>query len=114
GRGHRRRPADTSAVLRLPASDRGVHQDLGPEVAHDCLRTAEGPRRARPTTARLAVAGRRVARAAPGVEGTTPMTVLLGIDIGTSASKGALVDRDGTLLAQATREHATSQPRPGW
>lgn len=42
------------------------------------------------------------------------MTVLLGIDIGTSASKGALVDRDGTLLAQATREHATSQPRPGW
>ncbi|WP_049575137.1 FGGY-family carbohydrate kinase [Streptomyces sp. SBT349] len=42
------------------------------------------------------------------------MTLLLGIDIGTSGSKGVLVRDDGTLLAQATREHGTSTPRPGW
>ncbi|MGP3966217.1 FGGY-family carbohydrate kinase [Streptomyces sp. 6N223] len=42
------------------------------------------------------------------------MTLLLGIDIGTSGSKGVLVRSDGTLLAQASREHATATPRPGW
>ena len=42
------------------------------------------------------------------------MTLLLGIDIGTSGSKGVLVRPDGTLHAQAAREHATSSPRPGW
>ncbi len=42
------------------------------------------------------------------------MTLLLGIDIGTSGSKGVLLRADGTLLAQAAREHATATPRPGW
>ncbi|RKN44016.1 FGGY-family carbohydrate kinase [Streptomyces hoynatensis] len=41
------------------------------------------------------------------------MTLLLGVDIGTSGSKGVLVRPDGTLLAQAAREHATATPRPG-
>lgn len=42
------------------------------------------------------------------------MTLLIGIDIGTSGSKGVLVRTDGTLLAQASREHTTATPRPGW
>ncbi|MEK8169323.1 FGGY family carbohydrate kinase [Streptomyces sp. M19] len=46
------------------------------------------------------------------------MTLLLGIDIGTSGSKGALVRADGhtagRLVAQAAREHPpTPGPRPG-
>ncbi|MGW8374340.1 FGGY-family carbohydrate kinase [Streptomyces sp. ODS28] len=41
--------------------------------------------------------------------------LLLGIDIGTASSKGVLVDpADGTLLAEAVREHATDSPHPGW
>ncbi|NLU74201.1 FGGY-family carbohydrate kinase [Streptomyces sp. HNM0575] len=42
------------------------------------------------------------------------MTLLLGIDIGTSSSKGVLTRDDGQFVAQAVREHATSSPRPGW
>ena len=42
------------------------------------------------------------------------MTLLLGIDIGTSSSKGVLTRPDGTLVAQAVREHETSTPLPGW
>jgi xylulokinase len=41
-------------------------------------------------------------------------TVLLGIDIGTSSSKGVLVAEDGRILARATRPHETSYPHPGW
>ncbi len=40
--------------------------------------------------------------------------VLLGIDIGTSGSKGVLVATDGTILARAHRSHGTSRPHPGW
>lgn len=40
------------------------------------------------------------------------MTVL-GVDIGTSSSKGVLVDEDGTVLATAVRPHTVSRPRPG-
>jgi xylulokinase len=39
--------------------------------------------------------------------------VYLGVDIGTSSSKGVLVDRAGTVLSTATREHAVSRPAPG-
>jgi xylulokinase len=42
----------------------------------------------------------------------TPCT--LGIDIGTYASKGVLVDRDGRILASAERQHTMLVPRPGW
>ncbi|ONK13432.1 FGGY-family carbohydrate kinase [Streptomyces sp. MP131-18] len=41
------------------------------------------------------------------------MTLLLGIDIGTSGSKGVLVRDDGALVAQAAREHPTATPAPG-
>ncbi|HEX6515424.1 MAG TPA: FGGY-family carbohydrate kinase [Nocardioidaceae bacterium] len=38
---------------------------------------------------------------------------VLSVDIGTSSSKGVLVDLEGRLLSSATREHAVSRPRPG-
>lgn len=41
-------------------------------------------------------------------------SLLMGVDIGTSSSKGVLCAPDGTILEQAMVEHATSFPRPGW
>jgi xylulokinase len=40
--------------------------------------------------------------------------LLLGIDIGTSGSKGVLAAPDGTIVAVAARPHLLSLPRPGW
>lgn len=40
--------------------------------------------------------------------------MLLGIDIGTSGSKGVLVDRNGMVAMRAERPHRVSTPRPGW
>jgi xylulokinase len=40
--------------------------------------------------------------------------VLIGIDIGTSSSKGVLVSPRGTVVARETRPHPVSSPRPGW
>jgi xylulokinase len=37
----------------------------------------------------------------------------LGVDIGTSSSKGVLVDDTGTVLATAVRPHAVDRPHPG-
>lgn len=42
------------------------------------------------------------------------MTIFLGIDIGTSSSKGVLARADGTVLARAERAHGVSTPHPGW
>lgn len=42
------------------------------------------------------------------------MSLLLGVDIGTSSSKGVLVSPDGVIVATAAREHAVSTPHPGW
>ncbi|MCC3313011.1 FGGY-family carbohydrate kinase [Nocardia africana] len=42
------------------------------------------------------------------------MTMFIGIDIGTSGSKGVLTDADGKILARSERPHAVSMPRPGW
>jgi xylulokinase len=41
------------------------------------------------------------------------VNVFLGVDIGTSSSKGVLVDAAGRVLAAASREHAVDRPRPG-
>jgi xylulokinase len=38
---------------------------------------------------------------------------LLGVDIGTSASKGVLVREDGVVVSSAVEEHALEIPRPG-
>ncbi|CAN5199784.1 FGGY-family carbohydrate kinase [soil metagenome] len=40
--------------------------------------------------------------------------VLLGIDIGTSSSKGVLARPDGEVIASAERAHTMSMPHPGW
>ncbi|MFL5624096.1 MAG: FGGY family carbohydrate kinase, partial [Ktedonobacteraceae bacterium] len=40
--------------------------------------------------------------------------LLLGIDIGTSSSKGVLVRLDGEIVASSQRDHELSLPRPGW
>ena len=40
--------------------------------------------------------------------------LLLGIDVGSSSTKGALVRADGSVLREAVSVHAISHPRPGW
>ncbi|MFB9909546.1 FGGY-family carbohydrate kinase [Allokutzneria oryzae] len=40
--------------------------------------------------------------------------LLLGVDIGTSSSKGVVATVDGQVLARADRPHRTSSPQPGW
>jgi xylulokinase len=40
--------------------------------------------------------------------------LLLGVDIGTSSTKGILSRPDGEVVATAQRPHGLSMPRPGW
>lgn len=40
--------------------------------------------------------------------------LFLGVDIGTSSSKGVLVTPRGEIVARASRPHETSYPHPGW
>lgn len=42
------------------------------------------------------------------------LSAVIGVDIGTSSSKGVLVDLDGRVVRTATREHTVDRPRPGW
>ncbi|MFB8279923.1 FGGY-family carbohydrate kinase [Nocardia colli] len=42
------------------------------------------------------------------------MTRFLGVDIGTSSSKGVLTDEHGSVLARSERAHGVSTPHPGW
>ncbi|GGM96460.1 FGGY-family carbohydrate kinase [Streptomyces fuscichromogenes] len=39
--------------------------------------------------------------------------VVLGVDVGTSSTKGVVVDADGRILGEAVRAHAVDRPRPG-
>jgi len=39
---------------------------------------------------------------------------VIGVDIGTSSSKGVLVSLDGQVVRSCTREHTVDRPRPGW
>jgi xylulokinase len=39
---------------------------------------------------------------------------VLGVDVGTSSTKGVLVALDGTVLATVVREHEVSRPQAGW
>ncbi len=41
-------------------------------------------------------------------------STVLGVDIGTSSSKGVLVDLTGRVLRSTVREHTVSRPHPGW
>ncbi|BCL80871.1 sugar kinase [Ktedonobacteria bacterium brp13] len=40
--------------------------------------------------------------------------VFIGLDIGTASSKAVAVTEKGQIVAQASRPHHTSSPRPGW
>ncbi len=42
------------------------------------------------------------------------MVVFVGCDLGTMGTKAAVVDGDGTILADAFEEVALATPRPGW
>lgn len=42
------------------------------------------------------------------------MAYTLGIDIGTYESKGVLVDKNGSIIAQARSAHKMLVPKPGW
>ena len=42
------------------------------------------------------------------------MSLFIGVDIGTSSSKGVLVNGSGKVLSQAVRSHEVSRPHPGW
>jgi xylulokinase len=42
------------------------------------------------------------------------MTVLFGIDVGTSATKGVAIDPDGRVVATGEAAYPLSTPRPGW
>jgi xylulokinase len=42
------------------------------------------------------------------------MSLFIGVDIGTSSSKGVLVNGSGDVLSQAVRSHEVSRPHPGW
>ncbi|MBE3127428.1 MAG: xylulokinase [Candidatus Atribacteria bacterium] len=42
------------------------------------------------------------------------MDYLLGIDIGTSGTKGVLMDREGKIYARTGREYSINIPQPGW
>ncbi len=43
-----------------------------------------------------------------------PIRTVLGVDVGTSSSKGVLVSADGDILRSAVREHRVDRPAPGW
>lgn len=38
----------------------------------------------------------------------------LGVDVGTSSTKGVLVNEEGTIVSRAQRPHQTASPQPGW
>jgi len=42
------------------------------------------------------------------------VSLFIGVDIGTSSSKGVLVNGSGEVLSQAIRSHEVSRPHPGW
>ena len=40
--------------------------------------------------------------------------ILVGLDVGTTASKAVAITADGDVVARAEREYALSTPQPGW
>jgi xylulokinase len=42
------------------------------------------------------------------------MAIVLGVDVGTSGTKGLAVDENGTILASALVEYPLASPQPGW
>ena len=42
------------------------------------------------------------------------MDYILSIDQGTTGSRAAIFDRNGSLIAYSYREHRQIYPKPGW
>jgi xylulokinase len=42
------------------------------------------------------------------------MTRVIGLDVGTSSTKGIAIDETGAVLAEAEREYPLATPQPGW
>lgn len=42
------------------------------------------------------------------------MAYVIGVDVGSSATKAGLFALDGSVLAMTSREYPTSEPQPGW
>ena len=42
------------------------------------------------------------------------MRYLIGVDLGTSATKTVLFDEEGQIIASAAKEYPLSQPENGW
>ena len=38
----------------------------------------------------------------------------MGIDVGTAATKGVIIDGQCRVVAQCSTEHGMENPRPGW
>jgi len=47
-------------------------------------------------------------------EGVCTMSIVLGLDVGTSGTKAIAMNEAGALLASATVEYPLHSPRPGW
>src|SRR3954454_23042079 len=59
--------------------------------------------------------GRSRTAATPGeAEGMARIAATVGIDVGTSGTKGVLVAEDGRVLARRTLPYPLLTPRPGW
>src|SRR5450759_591427 len=72
------------------------------------------PRKARPLSRRPHAAPS--GDAAAGGRTTLPAMseLFLGVDVGSSSTKGVLVRPGGRVLAEAVRPHGLAHPRPGW
>ncbi len=42
------------------------------------------------------------------------MSVLVGLDVGTSGARAVAVDESGDVVAEASAEYPLMSPRPGW
>jgi xylulokinase len=45
---------------------------------------------------------------------TPPLSLVLGVDVGTSGLRAVLLDRDGGFVDEATSEYELRSPQPGW
>lgn len=87
------------------AATTGAATGVGGPAAGDAVAADTRSADARTTDARAGGASTGGAGAAGGA--------VIGVDIGTSSSKGVLVGLDGTLLSSAVRQHTPDRPGPG-
>ena len=84
-----------------------------PSRLSDCPRSPPSKTRALRHEIDFAYSGDQAAGAESGHEEDS-MRCTLGVDVGTSSTKGVLAAEDGTIIASATRAHDVSRPRSGW